>query len=325
MVGISYATAGVDIRQLFALSEEKLGDFLESVKNEPSVSGCVVISTCNRTEMYLSLNRDIDIKSMFCSKFGFDVEKYSSYLTDYSENDALDHLMMLSSGLMSQLRGDDQILSQVKQSLAKAREIGSTDSVLEVIFRNAISCGKQIKTELEILSVNTSVSFAALKAATEVFGNILGKKVLVIGNGKIGRLTAELFIKNGADVTVTLRSYKRGVTVIPKGARTVPYDERYLALQNTDLLISATASPHFTVTKNHMGRLNNMPKVAMDLAVPRDIEPSVSDLGIKIFDIDTFDGTGTQLDEKSMLHIDGVVKKYKKKFYDWLDFASKIS
>ena len=325
MVGINCSSAELDVRQLFSPSKERLKLILEDVKHLHNVSGCVVISTCNRTEMYLSLYEEVDVLELFCEQFEQTSDKYRQYITMKKGTDAVEHLMLLSSGLLSQIRGDDQILSQVKDALSLSRESKATDSALEVVFRNAVSCGKQVKTDINILSVNTSVSSHALKRVKQHFGIVKNKKILVIGNGRIGRHTAELFVDEGADVFITLRNYKSGVSIVPDGVAAVEYENRYSVIDGCDVLISATASPHYTVTKQALEHVSVLPELALDLAVPRDIETSVEGLGVELWDIDSFGSEATDLEECYKAKVEDIMKKHKKRLYNWFEYSNKIS
>lgn len=325
MVGIDFQLSNLDVREKLALSKAEQKDLLENMKTEQNIKGCIILSTCNRTELYLSLHKEMNILSLFCAHLGLDKKEYSQHLILKKNKEAVNHLMLLAPGLLSQMRGDDQILSQIKDALATAREQDTTDSILEVVFQTAISCGKQIKTDVEIASVNTSVASAAVDFARNYFHGLADKRVLLIGNGRMGRLAAELLIQEQANVTVTLRSYKSGNIIVPKGAKTVCYADRYNYVGNCDLLLSATASPHYTITKKALEGLEDLPKLALDLAVPRDIEPSNTQLGVKLFDIDCFNHVNSQLDFDTKLQVDHIIKKCTDRFYHWLAYTENLS
>jgi glutamyl-tRNA reductase len=203
--------------------------------------------------------------------------------------EAVEHLFYLSGGLKSQIRGENQILSQVKEALEAAREAGSALPVLQRLFQSAIAAAKRVRTETAIARADVSVSSAALDFARENGVNIQGAPCLVIGSGVIGRLCAELFSRAGARVTITLRQHKRGKTVLPGNVNVIDYDERYPVLAGYQIVISATVSPHHTITYDEaVKRLNDgKERMFLDLAMPRDIDPRLKEInGVKLFDID---------------------------------------
>jgi glutamyl-tRNA reductase len=137
----------------------------------------------------------------------------------------------------------------------------------------------------------------------------------------MGRLVAELLINENANVTVTLRERKKGVIQIPKGAETISYNERYKAIERADIVVSATASPHFTLCYKELSHLTWLPSIMVDLAVPRDIEPSVNEIsGLTLLTIDDISGESRVLLPESILMIDGIIREHIKKYHHWLTF-----
>jgi len=150
---------------------------------------------------------------------------------------------------------------------------------------------------------------------------LAGKNALVIGNGRIGRLVSELLLLENMNVTVTLRSHKRGTVQIPEQASVISYDERYKAAENSDIAVSATASPHLTLSKNEMSKLKQVPKIIVDLAVPRDVEPSVKDIcGVTLLTIDDISGEGRYLPSESVSITESIIAEHIAKYNQWLLF-----
>jgi glutamyl-tRNA reductase len=166
-----------------------------------------------------------------------------------------------------------------------------------------------------------SVAGAAVRRAYDIPGGIKDKKAVVIGNGKMGRLCAEQLRDAGCTVTVTLRSYRHGQTVVPRGCGTVPYDERMSAIDGCDLLVSATTSPHFTISKSMLESVAKKPKMIIDLAVPRDIEPETAGIpGIIFIDMDTLTTPGDvqNHNEAGFAETEIIIDKHFNEFYRWL-------
>lgn len=320
MAGIDYKHASVEEREPFSLTSTAVRELLVSIREQSGINGCVLISTCNRTELYLSCTEDADPDpaQILCEKLALS-DFCRALFTIRRERQALCHLMMLAAGLRSQIRGEDQVLAQVKNAIQTAREEHCTDAVLETVFRLAVSVGKKVKTEIPISSVETSTAHRALEVLREEMGELAGKRALVIGNGEMGRLSAALLIQQGCAVTMTLRSYKRGVAVIPAGCDTVPYDARYDVIPHCDIVVSATTSPHYTLRAADFHGCPAMPRYFVDLAVPRDIDPEIGNVtGVRCWNVDTLGG-GIPCEETAdkLQSIKEIIEEYMLRFDQW--------
>jgi glutamyl-tRNA reductase len=254
----------------------------------------VIIATCNRTELWLSAEGGEcpPPERILCELKNVSYDVYKNIFVSRSGQDAVRHLFYVAGGMKSQIKGENQILSQVKEALEAAREAGSATPVLHRLFQSAVASAKRVRTETGIARADVSVASAALNFVIERGIDLCGASCLVIGSGVIGRLCAELFSGAGADVTMTLRSRKRGETVPPRNVRVIDYDERYNFLAGCGIVISATVSPHHTISYGEAaGRLSPLPggkeRVFLDLAMPRDIDPALKNIdGVNLFDID---------------------------------------
>mgnify|MGYP001234877179 FL=1 len=206
------------------------------------------------------------------------------------DKEAVEHLFYLTSGLKSQIIGEDQILTQVKDALNLARENFAADGVLEVLFRMAVTAGKRIKTEVPFSHGNPSVIHQAIGFLAQKGYSLKDKTCMVIGNGEMGKVAAQALREAGADVTVTIRQYRSGVVNIPLGCKRINYGERMEYVPQCDLVVSATASPNFTLREELFQNLQMKDElILIDLAVPRDIEPSIGKIqGITLYDMDSF-------------------------------------
>lgn len=291
MSGLDWSSAGLSDREPLSFPAERVKALDQALKSVDGVQGAVLLSTCNRTEIYLSLNREDlpDPGELLCRAAGLDPARYASLWAHRTGDQALRHLMEVAGGLRSHIWGEDQIISQVKRAASLAREADTADSRLETFFRCAATAGKELKSRLRLSGTAVSAAQAAVDWLESEAG--ASRRAMVIGNGEMGRICARRLAELGWSVTVTLRTYRHGETLVPYGCSTVPYDERYGAMEGLDALVSATASPHYTVTADHFAALRQPPRLVADLAVPRDVEPEIGALpGIQLRDIDHLGG-----------------------------------
>lgn len=322
MIGIDHNRAPVDIRALFAFTRKNAGEAMEEIQKEDGILGCILLSTCNRMELWVSVPEDWEgcLYEQLCRLKGIREEKYRTYFTERSGKEAVEHLFYLTSGLKSQILGEDQILTQVKDALSLAREHFTTDGVLEVLFRMAVTAGKKIKTEVPFSHGNPSVIHQAIEFLRERGIEMENKVCMVIGNGEMGKIAAQTLREAGADVTVTVRQYRSGVVNIPLGCRRINYGERMEYLPQCDLVVSATASPNYTLKEElFQEQTLNKPVMMIDLAVPRDIDPKLADNEwITLYDMDSFKMENHSAYMAENLEQAGaIVQKQMDEFYDW--------
>ncbi|MCI8506362.1 MAG: glutamyl-tRNA reductase [Lachnospiraceae bacterium] len=330
MAGIDYKKAPVEVREQFSMTTSMVERALEESRQIPGVTGCVIISTCNRTEYWISGEDEVfdslDVAALLCLEKGLPVSEYGTYFTVQEGKAAVHYLMELSCGLRSQIFGDDQIITQVKRAVDMAREQGALDSVLEILFRTAITGAKKVKSKVLLANVDRSVAGAMGELLEREGIPISGKRCLVIGNGEIGRLAAATLVRLGGKVSMTLRQYKAKEAVIPAGCHVIDYQDRYEALPEMDLVVSATVSPHYTLTKGRAEEyLGREEKVLIDLAIPRDIEPELGNMpGIRLFDMDSFDTIKSEGDQRQILVADEILKKYELEYEQWYAFREYV-
>ena len=324
MLGIDHNMAPVDIRALFAFTRKNTGEALLKLKKEPGICGCIILSTCNRLELWGSTeeNEKPELYQWLCRLKGIEGEEYRKYFISRENEEAVEHLFYLTSGLKSQILGEDQILTQVKDALSFAREEFTTDSVLEVLFRMAVTAGKKIKTEVPFSHGNPSVIHQAIRFLEEGGYHVRNKVCMVIGNGEMGKMAAQTLREAGADVTVTIRQYRSGVVNIPVGCSRINYGERMDYLPECDLVVSATASPNYTLTEELFEDVRvERPMILIDLAVPRDIDPEIRKKeNITLYDMDSFRTSETPKELADNLEAAGkIVKEQMEEFFQWLD------
>lgn len=324
MIGIDHGRAPVDIRALFAFTKKNAGEAMERLKEKAGIHGCVILSTCNRLEIWASHEEDqeLSLYQCLCELKGVREASYEKYFIIRKDREAVSHLFHLAGGLKSQILGEDQILTQIKDALNLAREHFASDSVLEVLFRMAATAGKRIKTEVPLAHGNPSVIHQALSSLKSEGCDVNGKTCMVIGNGEMGKVAAQTLRQAGGEVTVTVRQYRSGIVEIPEGCRRIHYGERMDYLPECDIVVSATASPNFTLKEEDFSRIFlKKPLILLDLAVPRDIDPALSEReGIALYDMDSFRSAGISPEqEESIKKADGIVLDQMEEFYQWLE------
>lgn len=323
MVGIDYRDAGLDIRGKFSYTKREQEETIKHLKQLEGISGCVLLSTCNRTELVLSYTEewDQDEIKLFCGLKALEPGQYAQYLHIRQGMEAVQDLFALAGGLKSQILGEDQILTQMKDAADFSRQFFGTDKILETLFRMAVTAGKEVKTKIVLPSSNHSAPLAAIAGLERDGASFREQKCLVIGNGVMGRLTAQLLLDRGADVTVTIRQYRSGIVDVPPAAGRIDYSKRYEKMPECRYIFSATASPNTTITLEKLPvEQLQQDTVFVDLAVPRDIQEEIGTLsGITLYDIDDFGAELPEEAKQSLADARKLLKEKTQEFQSWYD------
>ena len=321
MSGLDYQKAPIALLEQLSFTKTQAGALTGRLAQGEGILGCVLLSTCNRTELYLSCPPEgrAAPDRLLCRAVGLDPGPFAGAFVTRRGEEAVRHLMEVAGGLQSQIWGEDQILSQVKEAIAIAREQGAADPVLETLFRTAVSAGKEIKTKVRLTGVAVSAAARAVEVLRRDLGDLQGRRALVIGNGEMGRLSAALLREAGCAVTVTLRTYRHGETVVPAGCAVTPYGERYASMEGMDILLSATTSPHYTVSARQMSMLKARPSWVVDLAMPRDVDPAAGDLpGVTLYNVDTL---GAEQRRGALPQtVTDILDSHMARFYEWSNY-----
>ena len=210
MVGIDHNKASVDVRALFSFTKKNAAAAMEQLKSRNGILGCIILSTCNRMEIWASVEEEWEgsLVEELCIIEEVDPTQFGQYFVMREGKEAVNHLFHLTCGLKSQILGEDQIITQVKDALSLARENYMTDSVLEVLFRMAVTAAKKVKTDVTFSRANVTAMDRAVSMLKEQGFEMNGKTCMVIGNGEMGKLAAQTMQKAGAMVTVTERPYR---------------------------------------------------------------------------------------------------------------------
>ncbi|WP_042345550.1 glutamyl-tRNA reductase [Bacillus massiliigorillae] len=300
-VGLNYKTAPVEIRERLSFNEAELADAMIALQKKKSILENIIISTCNRTEIYAVVDQihtgRYYIKEFLSQWFDLPAEDFSPYLFIYSADQAVDHLFQVSCGLNSMILGETQILGQVRSSFALAQQEETIGTVFNQLFKQAVTLAKRAHSETEINTNAVSVSYAAVELAKKIFGNLHNKNVLVIGAGKMGELAIQNLYSAGAKkVSVINRTHEKALVLAKKfDGKAKELRELQCALVEADIVISSTGSKEYVITKDSMSYVNQMrkgrPIFMVDIAVPRDLDPALSEMeSVFLYDIDDLEG-----------------------------------
>lgn len=301
-VGLSHHTAPVELREQLSFSGSKLRAGLEHLRPANpelplTIHEAVILSTCNRLEVY-GLSQDADAGVARVSRFlsdlhGVPESTFAPHLYIHQDDDAALHLFRVAAGLDSMVVGESEILGQVRRAHETARGQGAAGQFLSALFEKAVRAGRRVRHETAINERPASVPSAAVELACRQRGTLEGAVVLVVGAGDMGALTAKALMKHGTDgIIVSNRSYPRAVELANQwDGCAVTFDRLTEAMQEADIIISATGAPHpiikYDMLAEVMGRRPYRPLLIIDIAVPRDVEPAVGEIaGVSLYDID---------------------------------------
>ena len=345
LTSISHKTAPLEVRELFAFTKEKQAELGRILREEGGAAESVIIATCNRTEIYTYFDAAQDKKKNVFTRLQELIlresgavalkEDVSDYLRFYQDRKAVHHLLSVTAGLDSMVVGEDQILGQVKQAHGLAQEAGNSGKYLNTLFRYAVTCAKRIKTDTDLSKTSVSTATLAVKAAEEAFGGSLeGKNVMVIGGtGQIGGIVLKnLYSLKGLRIYSTLRN----VTLTHDAHRksesdtVIDYKERYDYIDDMDVIISATASPHYTLTGTKVKeRLRtDKTRVFVDLAVPVDIEESIAEVPHTFFynmdDFKELAEANNRAKKEAVQQAGEILEEYEEDFMCWMIFQQAV-
>lgn len=284
-IGINYKNANQDVRDKVSFTDNQKIDFMQNASDR-GVEQCMVLSTCNRSEVFFWADDADVIKTLYLESFP--KTDLAPYLDCRSGDEALGYLFRVAAGLESMVLGEDQILGQVKDAFELAQTLGHTGKELNKVVREAVTCAKKMKTELKISEKPLSVSYVGIQQLKDAFG-IAGKKALVIGSGKTAVLALHyLYEYEIAAVTVCSRTFSHAKELLNEfpGVEIVPYETRYEKMKDCDIVVSATASPHLVVKADCVQI--DRPVAFLDLASPRDIDPAIGERAL-LLNLDALD------------------------------------
>lgn len=292
-ISISHKTAEAAERAHFSFSRDAAAVFLKKLMDQPFIEQCILLSTCNRTEIYVQGEQNcfVQLEELLADAAGMDLDAVRVLVRCYQGKKAIRHLFWVACGMDSMVIGEDEILGQVRTAYMRSAEAGYTGYELNTIFQAALACAKKIKTDTKLSK--TSVSVATL-AASEVFRMPVSEKtVLLIGSsGQIGGIILKnLLSHDDVRVIATTRTHQGLYQDSSARVQNVEYKKRYDYVEEADVIISATSSPHYTITAGRAGEAMRTPKrrLFLDVSVPADIDEKIALMeNCRLISIDDF-------------------------------------
>jgi len=297
ITGVSHKTAPVEVRECLAFREESLPAALADLRAREGVAEAVILSTCNRVEITLTTDDAVDpqaiVDQFLTDQKSIAPASIAPHLFRHEGRDAIHHLFRVAASLDSMVVGEPQILGQLKTAYAAAKECGAVCGWLDGVLSRAFSVAKRVRSETGIGQMAVSISYAAVELSRKIFGSLSNRTVMIAGAGKMSELAAKHLRRSGAShVFVTNRTHERAVEMAKLFQGTpVEYSRFVGMLPEVDILITSSGAPHYILHKEDMKRVmsarRNKPMFLIDIAVPRNIEPSVNDLdNVFLYDID---------------------------------------
>lgn len=322
MIGIEKDTP-IEIREKVTFGNH-IRDALKIFKGK-GINEVVILSTCHRSEVYFySGEVEIEEAKEFFKKY-FNIGKIvDPYIYSIKGNDVIEHIFRVACGLESMVVGEDQILVQVKDAIEIAQDEKTSGKILNKLFRDAVTLAKKARSETGINDLALSISYIAVKFIQEVFEDIKGKDAFVIGTGEMGQLAIKNLIAKDVNVYVTNRTHYRAVDLkneIPE-IEVVPYEEKYKRIAISDIVISATDAPHYTIEYHRFKEVYCNKKICMvDIALPRDIDPEISSIkGVSLYTLDDLKKTA-EINKNKRIGLISIIERMIddsiKEFNDW--------
>ena len=331
-LGTSHKTASVAVRERLALPEGRAVSVLTELVSHPAIHEAVTISTCNRTELYLVASDPVEAENealaALSRQAGIPPTELLGSLYSLRGMDSVRHLFGVAAGLDSMIVGEAEVQGQVKRAYELALVEGVTGPITNRLFRDALAAGKRARTETAIGRSRVSVSSVAVELARSVLGELGSRRVLVIGAGENGELTAKALRERGVEtVFVANRRYDRAIGLAQRfGGHAVRFDDLPRELQEADIVVSSTASPHLIVGREElelvMESRGGRPLLLIDIAVPRDIDSTVRELqGITLFDMDDLQrevARNLSARAAEVVHVRAIIEQEVERFGDWM-------
>lgn len=333
VVGLNYKTAPVEIREKLSFIESDLPNAMEALQKQKSILENVIISTCNRTEIYAVVDQlhtgRYYIKQFLANWFNIPMEQFEDHLFIREEDESLNHLFRVTAGIDSMVLGETQILGQVKKSFLQGQEIGTTGTVYNQLFKQAVTFAKRAHSETAIGENAVSVSYAAVELAKKIFGSLKNKHVAILGAGKMGELAIQNLYGNGVGkVTVINRTFEKAQNLASKfDGDAKAMNELQCTLLEADILISSTGATDYVIDQDLMKDVAKFrkgdPLFMVDIAVPRDLDPRIGDVpNVFLYDIDDLQGivqANLAERERAANEITAMIQEEIIQFKDWFN------
>ncbi len=321
-VGISYEKANAKTRGLFSLGHEQKINLIDESK-QLGLEGVMVVSTCNRTEIYGFANQVETYIDLLCKHSKGNTKLFGKVGYMFTDYEAINHVYRVAAGLESQILGDFEIMSQLKSSFSISKKLGASNSFLERLINSLVQSSRKIKNQTQISSGITSVSFASVQYILDTVDQVSSKNILLFGTGKIGRNTCENLVKHTKNKNITLinRTKTKAEEVAGKYNLIVKdFSELQAEIRKADVLIVATGAQHATITKELI--YTNKELLILDLSIPQNVSDDVQDLhNITLLHLDHLSKmTDATLEKRKdcIPKVNAIIEEQKEEFYEWL-------
>lgn len=322
-IGLSYKKADAEVRGKFSLDVPAIDRIMVQAK-EQGIDGLLVISTCNRTELYGFAQHPFQLIKLLCDQTPGNVEEFQEVAYVYKNHDAISHMFKVGTGLDSQILGDFEIISQIKQGFYRSKKQDMANPFIERLCNAVIQASKRIKNETELSSGATSVAFASVKYILNTISDISEKNILLFGTGKIGRNTCENLVKHSKNSHITLinRTREKAEAIAGKFDLTVKdYGDLQTEIRKADILVVATGAQLPTISKALI--YPKKPLLILDLSVPKNVSDDVLELdNVSLVHLDQLsqitDDTLTKRKE-FVPKAEAIIEQVRKEFLKWLE------
>jgi glutamyl-tRNA reductase len=301
VVGLNHKIADVDVREKLAFQGDKLEEGLIRFRELPGIEEAMIISTCNRVELYANIQdtqqASESVKSFLSAFHNINRSSLDNSLYVYDDIHAVRHVFRVAASLDSMVLGEPQILGQLKDAFELALAKKTTGILLNKLMKKAISVAKRVRTETKIAENAVSISFAAVELAKKIFTDLSSRVFMLLGAGEMAELAAKHLIGNGVkEVLVSNRTFDRACDLAKEfHGRPIKFDEFILEMVRTDIMICSTGAPHYILTKSQMQKVMKERKqrqvFIIDISVPRNIDPAINDLeNVYLYNVDDLQG-----------------------------------
>jgi glutamyl-tRNA reductase len=334
--GLSHRTAAVDVRERFAIPISALPEALAQLRAVPGVTEGVIVSTCNRTEFYVTGElADISAPAFFGNFYRDFRAADERHLFRLCASECVRHLFRVASGLESMVVGETEIFGQLKRAYQHASGTGTVSRFLNRLFQKSFQVGKQVRSSTAITRGSVSVGSVAVDLAEQIFGDLEGRKIMIVGAGENSEKTARAFLSRGAaQIFVSNRSFERAQALATlTGGRAVHFADWKPEFRDLDILVSSTAAPHAIITLDKLATLwrarQDRPIFMIDLAMPRDIDPAVQKLdGVYLYDLDSLQRIAERALAKRKRESETcfqLIERHVQEFQSWMEHTQTLN
>jgi glutamyl-tRNA reductase len=338
VIGLNHKTADVDLREKLAFNGPRLEEGILQIRGLPEIRETVIVSTCNRVEIYLTVKNVTkafeEVKDFFVRFFDIRKESLDNALYLYDDMEAVKHIFRVSSSLDSMVVGEPQILGQLKDAFEFALERKTTGVLLNRLLKKSISVAKRIRTETKIAENAVSISFAAVELAKKIFDDLSAKSFMLLGAGEMAELAVKHMINNGVkDIVIANRTYETGCNLAKEfNGRAIRFDDYLNVLTHMDILICSTGAQKYVLMKDQMQKVmkerKNRPVFLIDISVPRNIDPEINDLNnVYLYDVDDLKGvvdTNILERQKEAKKAEDIIEEEIETFRKWLSSLDSV-